>query len=265
MNRGIRAHQGFTLIELLTVIAIIALLAAIVFPVFNMVRSNQRRAACITQMHDIYRSLKLYYEDNNKYPASLVGYVQNSDGSFHTGSGQPVAIEELTYRPLTNQQKYIKEKIVFACPDNSVKDPNQLTTAEYPAGVPNTGPVLYNDIIANNIDRPIPPPAGEPAYFYKYDSYDIGPKLGPDGRPVPGPVYELHYSVDWTGVIAAGDPQNQLKYKEKAQADATVVTWCTHHAALAGSDMVNVLMLSGAVKPTKAVDFVAKGPLNFKF
>lgn len=264
MNRWKHARRGFTLIELLTVIAIIAILAAIAYPVFNNVRKQQRMTTCMTQMHDLYRNLKLFKEDNNRYPASLLGYVQNTDGTFHTGSGQILGIEQLTYRPLTNEQKYIKDKNVFACPDNRVKDPSLVTTAVYPAGTPLAGqPVVFTSTIANNMRKTPPPTVGQPAYFYAYDSYDIGPMLNSEGLPVPN-TYELHYSLDWTGVNGQGDAPNQLKYANTAPEDSTVVTWCTHHAAL-GSDRVPVIMLSGKANPVNAKQFVSQGPLNFRF
>jgi len=39
-------ENGFTLVELLVVVAIIALLAAILFPVFQVARENAHRATC---------------------------------------------------------------------------------------------------------------------------------------------------------------------------------------------------------------------------
>ena len=45
--------KGFTLIELLIVIAIIAILAAILFPVFGRARENARRASCQSNLKQI--------------------------------------------------------------------------------------------------------------------------------------------------------------------------------------------------------------------
>ena len=42
--------KGFTLIELLIVIAIIALLAAILFPVFAQARGKARQAVCLSNL-----------------------------------------------------------------------------------------------------------------------------------------------------------------------------------------------------------------------
>ena len=44
-SRAANRH-GFTLIELLVIVTIIAIFAAILFPVFQKVRENARRASC---------------------------------------------------------------------------------------------------------------------------------------------------------------------------------------------------------------------------
>jgi prepilin-type N-terminal cleavage/methylation domain-containing protein len=45
--------KGFTLIELLIVIAVIAILTAILFPVFARARENTRRASCQSNLKQI--------------------------------------------------------------------------------------------------------------------------------------------------------------------------------------------------------------------
>jgi prepilin-type N-terminal cleavage/methylation domain-containing protein len=72
-------RTAFTLIELLVVLAILSLLAAILFPIFARVRAEARRAACIAQLRQIGLALAMYREDYEDLPPrlSLVteGYV----------------------------------------------------------------------------------------------------------------------------------------------------------------------------------------------
>jgi prepilin-type N-terminal cleavage/methylation domain-containing protein/prepilin-type processing-associated H-X9-DG protein len=58
----VRRH-GFTLVELLTVIAIIALLAAMLFPAFASARAKARDANCLSNLKQIGMALKLYGAD----------------------------------------------------------------------------------------------------------------------------------------------------------------------------------------------------------
>lgn len=55
--------KGFTLIELLVVVAIIAVLAAILFPVFARARENARRASCMSNLKQISLALLMYTQD----------------------------------------------------------------------------------------------------------------------------------------------------------------------------------------------------------
>ncbi len=274
MRTSPRYKTGFTLIELLTVIAIIAILAAIIFPVFGRVRAQVRQTTTMSQMHEVQRNIKLYFVDNGKYPAVLLGYAQKSNGDFYYGVGTPVGIEELTYRPCTVGTKYNLDKSQFNSPDNQTKDPAPVTPAFYPDGTPLAGQqVLFSQTLINNIrctskDGVVWTPKPEKlAHFYPYDSYDIGPKLDANGQIVRNngqPIYELHYSIDWTGAeLGPNDAQNQLKYPT-APDDTTVVTWSTHQAAYSGSDKIPVLMLSGKVKAVPAKQFLQQGPLNFR-
>ena len=58
-------RQGFTLIELLVVIAIIAILAAILFPVFAAAKNSAHRTACLNNMSQLGKAVKLYEQDNS--------------------------------------------------------------------------------------------------------------------------------------------------------------------------------------------------------
>lgn len=54
---------AFTLIELLVIIAIISILAAILFPVFAQAREKGRQAACISNQHQFALALTMYRSD----------------------------------------------------------------------------------------------------------------------------------------------------------------------------------------------------------
>src|SRR5690242_11469197 len=55
--------RGFTLIELLVVMAIIAILTAIVVPIFGTAREGARKTTCEENLHQIYEAIKLYRLD----------------------------------------------------------------------------------------------------------------------------------------------------------------------------------------------------------
>jgi prepilin-type N-terminal cleavage/methylation domain-containing protein/prepilin-type processing-associated H-X9-DG protein len=103
---------GFTLIELLVVISIIALLAAILFPVFARARENARRASCQNNLKQIITAAMQYTQDyDEKLPNSgfftdrstvyqpyLTG--ANNTGVFACPSGQAYGWNCLLSGPL---------------------------------------------------------------------------------------------------------------------------------------------------------------------
>jgi len=67
-------RQGFTLVEMLVVIAIISLLAAILFPVLSRVRERAKQTSCMSNMRQLGMALTLYLNDKNEgFPPFVVG------------------------------------------------------------------------------------------------------------------------------------------------------------------------------------------------
>lgn len=75
----LRSTKGLTLIELLVAIAVIAILAAILFPVFQSVRENARRTACLSNMKQISLGYMQYYQDDDEV---LLGLFYRSSAAI---------------------------------------------------------------------------------------------------------------------------------------------------------------------------------------
>lgn len=61
-----RRRKAFTLIELLVVMAVIASLAAILFPVFSQAREKARQATCLGNLRQLGMALQMYAQDHDE-------------------------------------------------------------------------------------------------------------------------------------------------------------------------------------------------------
>lgn len=103
-------HKGFTLIELLIVIAIIAILASILFPVFARTRENARRTSCLSNLKQIGLATVQYTQDYDErsFPAG--------------GPTWDNILSTTVFLPSWRQRMYpyIKNVQVFRCPSRPI-------------------------------------------------------------------------------------------------------------------------------------------------
>jgi prepilin-type N-terminal cleavage/methylation domain-containing protein/prepilin-type processing-associated H-X9-DG protein len=134
-------EKGFTLIELLTVIAIIAILAAILIPVVGSVREQARRAVCQSNLRQLANAGHLYAADHDDaFPA--VGQIINPWRSGgEPPSGNPANL------PLNS---YVDNNYdVFKCPADLArhKAPNAPSWANQPFHESQGTSYMYNSYV----------------------------------------------------------------------------------------------------------------------
>ena len=224
MKRMDQRH-GFSLLELLTVVAIIAILAAILFPIMRAAKDRAKRTGCITNMHEIGIALSEYKLDYNRYPTCLLGL-------YEVGKTMDNCTSSLF-------PEYVRSIDRFTCPSQGHGENN-------------------NPVSVTVIDA-----AGNPVtvQYYFGDSYDWTSPTGmEDAIPTymrmwapPGANGVMNPSAVAAFAPNSGDPatdtlalqlndyMRQLRFK--APDATTVVTWCMNHRS--GDQKALVLFLSG--------------------
>jgi len=226
----VKDGRGFSLVELLTVIAIISILAAIIFPVMTSVKDRANQTKCMTNLHNIQNAIKMYKLDNRTFPQTL-GVQYQAGTPFDMANPGP---EELTV-----YKDQIKTAAAYRCPSSPITDFKAKMTVTYP--------------------YPVMLPAGETEKLdlYAVDSYDAQASLADlqSGREV-GASYTLGWAGSWqlvgqyqasppgtpdTEALQRADYERQLRFKNPPE--DTVITWCAYHKG----DKALVLFLDGHV------------------
>ncbi len=283
-----RIRCGFTLIELLTVIAIIAILAAILFPTLKMVGDRKNNTICMSNMMELRRALALYKQDEQRVPSALFGYAENPNGSYNTTGAGFVNADRIIHGFLYTRAR-VNDPEKFRCPFYTPPRKDQVTIAHFPPRPPQwplrrdrtsywymtdggtpltaacpTDAFGYIDCWRQPEVDPTSPLYRQPKYFYTWDTYDISPRIDVNGNPVRNGgqlVYDRRYSPDWTGDSGIRDLSNQLKYPNPPD-DDTMVTYCSWHAATAKMDMCPAINFAGTAKMYSVRDLFNRGP-NF--
>lgn len=150
---NVEKRHAFTLIEILVVVAIIVLLAAILFPVFGRVRENARRSSCQSNLKQIGLAFSQYtqdYDERLPLPAWYVdasplpdlGYSENAGGPRRAFIPQPEVAGATNAAATTSWvdeiYPYLRSDQVFTCPSDP--HPNRAKTS---SGAGSLGRISY--------------------------------------------------------------------------------------------------------------------------
>ena len=114
--------RGFTLIELLTVIAIIAVLAGLLFPVFMTARGKAREITCVSNLRQIGLAIRMYAQDYDElYPWAVDATDKYTPEIW---SGFPEFQAQIPFMPMMHEvlQPYIRSREIFRCPADTGYD-----------------------------------------------------------------------------------------------------------------------------------------------
>ena len=89
-NTATPRHSAFTLVEMLVVLAIIGILAAILFPVFSRAQESARQTNCASNLQQIGLAVQQYFQDTRRYPDSLVDLLPDA-AEYDDGTAVPPA------------------------------------------------------------------------------------------------------------------------------------------------------------------------------
>ncbi|HEY3268195.1 MAG TPA: prepilin-type N-terminal cleavage/methylation domain-containing protein [Armatimonadota bacterium] len=239
-GQGARRAGGFSLIELLTVIAIIAVLMGLLFPVMVAQRKKAQRNSCASNLAEIAGGLRMYHLDNGDYPPALLGFLHKHD--------------EGTKGDVVNGlwPHYVKSPTSFLCPVNPLTrgiDPLESVRLVSPDGSLGThfGPIgqapemRVGAWVQGGSNAKLYPSG---IAFPLGDSYDAS--ILPNAA---SGTWERHYSRQWiakadltddkqvgdalanvmgkTSVEQARNYARQLIFRRPD--DSTIVTVCTYH------------------------------------
>jgi prepilin-type N-terminal cleavage/methylation domain-containing protein/prepilin-type processing-associated H-X9-DG protein len=109
-RREQRSEKGFTLVELLVVIALIVIVAALLFPVFAQARESARNTRCLSNLRQIAMAVMMYAADHDeRLPVDLTG-VRDAPAAVPCSPWNP------DRRIEAQIWGYVRNTEVFACP-----------------------------------------------------------------------------------------------------------------------------------------------------
>jgi prepilin-type N-terminal cleavage/methylation domain-containing protein/prepilin-type processing-associated H-X9-DG protein len=121
-------RKAFTLVELLVVVAIIAVLAAILFPVFLRVQDRARTQKCLAHGRQLAQACLMYMDDNNgRFPSAvpkpivdeLTLRVDNRydwpGTPYSDERSRPWSMDLASYRFIL-LKKYVRNDDIWICP-----------------------------------------------------------------------------------------------------------------------------------------------------
>lgn len=185
-----RRKPGFTLIELLIVIAIIAILAAILFPVFAKAREKARETTCLSNIKQLALANVQYMQDYDNTEV-LAWYGSMTSGDTTVGYRCGSSCNQPGYPAwfwMDGLYPYVKSVDVFVCPNDTVPAPSGNNNQDFSwyFGSNNWGSMKYavGSYICNSYNANIQPDATHPLSSLNIGAVSDGYTQGQQALPI---------------------------------------------------------------------------------
>jgi len=217
MARSRGCAEGFTLIELLEVIAIISILAGMIFPVFSRAREKARQASCLSNVRQLTMALKMYAQDmDESYPMGLTAGVSLVYPGCHENWFDEVF-------------SYTRDKRINVCPDRTSRNPGYGLNY-YVSGIEIAAfwnPALKISVADAVLDGE--PEAGSNNYLYlPLDRWWVSP---PD-QTLPGSLPAVYASTRHNDGAIYGFADGHVKFQKPGQVAHYATYWDPRAAVL---------------------------------
>jgi len=220
---------------LLVVIAVIAILAAIIFPVFQSAQERARQAQCLANLSSISVAMKLYRNQYKRYPlGSVMGNVDNlpddaGNNAFTSPDYNTVdAANGRRSRIAALYPSFLDDQKNMICPDEGGSDDEpELALLD---GDPDTG------MINGQATGAVVVVGGDGSCGTYDDMYNVfGYAMGSTGTVTLGPGSPI---TTVAGQVGGGRKAPRLS--NPYAPNTTVITYCREHEFFydAGSEMV---------------------------
>ncbi len=226
-------RSAFTLVEILVVLAIIGILAAILFPAFKRAQENAHQTNCASNLHQIGLAVLQYKQDTRRYPDSLLDLLpEGAEYDISTTSDAAPQGAAVDTAKIVRGTGYLRGGAdVLLCQDDEITDRPKssygaMTKSPQPTYNPTTG---------------LDPQASAGRYVFNFYGYRTDGFIlsSPEGVAAANTAVNNKYPLLRNPDAVYNEFSNPMKYSlsNKYAPATTIITHCVYHRPNTANDV----------------------------
>ena len=232
-NIATSRRRAFTLVEILVVLAIIGILAALLFPAFKRAQESGNQTNCASNLQQIGLAVQQYYQDTRRYPDSLLDLLPEG-AEYDTSTTSDTAPQGATPTKDTiiRGTGYLKGGAdILLCQDD---EPTDRPKSSYGALTKSPQP-------AYNATTGLPTGADAGRYVFNWYGYRTDGFIlsSPDGVAAANTAVGGRYPLLRNPDAVYNPDSNPMKYSlsNKFAPTSTIITHCVYHRPQTANDI----------------------------